>query len=123
RGEVELDDWLSVGGTFRLTDRHSDTDGFAFGAPTEDALVFDDHSALDRREAMGSLYAIADRGRFRHEARATYLTVDDQTTDGGVELTDSTATRRTVSLRSTMALDAPTLATADHSLTLLAEHE
>src|SRR5690606_7006187 len=55
RGEVELDDWLSVGGTFRLTDRHSDTDGFAFGAPTEDALVFDDHSALDRREAMGSL--------------------------------------------------------------------
>ncbi|HET7409314.1 MAG TPA: TonB-dependent receptor plug domain-containing protein, partial [Paracoccaceae bacterium] len=123
RGELDLADWLTVGGTFRLTDRHSDTDGFAFAAPSEEELVFDDHSALDRRETMGSLFAIAERGRFRHEARATYLTADDQTTDAGVNLTESTATRRTVSLRSTMALDAPTLAAADHSLTVLAENE
>lgn len=123
RGELKPIKGLTIGGTFRLTNRHSDTDGFAWGAPNSDELVYDDHSALDRQEIIGSIHAIGEHGRFRHEARASYLTADDQTTDAGMNLTDSTGTRLATSVRSTFAIDAPTLAEADHSLTLMAEYK
>lgn len=128
RGELTPTDWLTVGGTFRLVDRHSDTDGFksaTLGEPFLPAadLVYDDHSALDRQEILASLYAIGEHGRFRHEVRASYLTADDQTTNAGANQSDTTGTRFATSLRSTIGLDAPSLEQANHSLTLLAEYE
>lgn len=128
RGDLDIADWLTVGGTFRLVDRHTTTDGF-LGGPTVDELVIDDNSALGRREISGSLFAISEHGRFRHETRTSYLTTDDQSTyydywsGGDMIRTDATGTRLAMSVRSTVALDAPTLAMADHSLTVLTEYQ
>lgn len=122
-GDLNLTDWLTVGGTARLTDRHSDTDGFLFAAPTRAGLVYDDDSARDRRQFTGSLFAIAEHGRFRHEARAGHLDADDRSTLSGADISDTTSTRLSFSLRSTVALDAEDPDAADHLLTGLVEYE
>lgn len=122
RGEIFVNDWLTLGGTARVVDRHSDTDGFFFAAPDTASLVFDDASALDRQEAFGALFAIAEQGRFRHEARVSYLNADDATTLNGADVTDTTSTRLQMSAQSTIGLDAGSLEAADHTLTAKADY-
>ena len=123
RGELFATDWLTLGATMRVVDRHSDMDGSLFAAPTKAGLVYDDASAHDRTEAFGSLYAIADAGRLRSELRAAYLHADDATTLNGADTTDATATRLQLSAQTTVGLDAANLAAADHSLTARLEYE
>ncbi|WP_339947485.1 TonB-dependent receptor [uncultured Albimonas sp.] len=123
RGEIFAADWLTLGATLRVTDRHSDLDGSLFAAPTEAALVYDDASAHDRTEALGSLYAIAELGRLRSELRAAYLHADDSNTLNGVKTTDTSSTRLQLSAQATVGLDAASLAAADHSLTGKVEYE
>lgn len=124
RGELFAADWLTLGGALRVTDRHSDTDGYAFAAPTRAGLVYDDASAHDRTEAFGSLFAIATHGRFRSEARASYLHADDSSTLNGTNSgSPTTATRLQLSAQTTAGLDRADLDAALHTLTARAEYE
>jgi vitamin B12 transporter len=125
KGELDAADWLTLGGTLRLTERSSDFDGFEFGAPTVQGLVVERDLARERTELFGSAFADISTlgGRLTHGARISYTHADDQNLTDGVVDTDTTATRLSLDWRSTLALDAPTLGAADHTLTLAADFE
>ncbi|MGM0585701.1 MAG: TonB-dependent receptor plug domain-containing protein, partial [Pseudomonadota bacterium] len=108
KAEVFASDALTLGGQFRLTDRFAEFDDSFSADPGQDST-----------EMLAGLHARFERGRFRHEARASMMSVDDRFLPGSFE---QESERAEVSLRSTVALDAPELAEADHLVTLLAEH-
>jgi vitamin B12 transporter len=116
-------DTLTVGGTFRLVRRDSEYDRFQFGAPTSAGLVRDADLESETLDMLGSVYATQQSlgGRIEHGPFLTYREADAKNRLDGTTDTDTTATRALARYRATIALDAPTLDSADHSLTVAAE--
>ncbi|MEO1599277.1 MAG: TonB-dependent receptor [Pseudomonadota bacterium] len=116
---------VRVGGSLRLTDRDSDTDGFLFGAADRDGLVFEEDSVQERTELFGSLFAEVDTlgGRLAHKAELTYLYADSAFVTDGAALSDTTGTRFGFDWRSTLAIDTGSVDTADHLVTIAADYQ
>lgn len=127
KGRYFVTDTLTVGGTLRYTDRTSDSDDFAFGAPTSAGLVVDAALAdTDVQETYGSLFLEAETfgGRLEHRLDLSFADIERQGRGaGGVKNQDNTGTRAKIAYRGTLALDAGTLEAADHRLTFATEFE
>lgn len=118
-------EWLSFDGSLRVTDRRSDFDDFVFGAPTRSGLVVEGDFENDQREIFAGVGAAADGfgGRTLSRLRFGFTQVDQANRQDGARTSDSTGQRLQVTAQNTFALDAPTVAAADHKLTLAAEFE
>jgi len=118
-------DELTIGGTFRVTDRESDFDQFNFGAATSDGLVTDADNFTQQREIFGSAYATLDTlgGRMQSTLRFDYADVATTTFINAVPSADVESDRMKLSLQTTFAVDAATVDLADHTITLLTEWE
>ncbi|HAP98542.1 MAG TPA: TonB-dependent receptor [Rhodospirillum rubrum] len=120
-GKINYDasDWLRFGATARMADRRSDYDGFAFGAPKRSDLVYDGDYATDQRDVAVSGHVDVDSlgGRLSHQARFDYTRVDIQTLLDGLSTAKSLGQRFKGTYQTTLALDAPTLTSANHRLT------
>jgi vitamin B12 transporter len=119
KGSYALTDTVTLGATLRRTDRTGDYDNFNFGAATHEDLVTDAALQHQREELFGSVFLKAQSfgGRMESELRFGFTNQDDTNTDAGLRTTDTTGTRRSLHLQTTVALDAGTLAEADHTLT------
>jgi vitamin B12 transporter len=125
-GRFFVNDRLTLGGTLRHTDRVSDTDGFAFGAPNSAGLVVDDASNAELQESFGSLFAELEAfgGRLQNRLDLSFAHIDRQGRNGaGVQDQDNTGTRAKLSYKGTVALDSGDVDSADHTLTFAAEWE
>lgn len=120
-------DNLTFGGTLRHVDSDSDVDGQIYTALTPDGqILVDDESGGDVTELFGSFYADFETlgGRMSNRAVLSFSDIDSARRDGtGAQSSDSTETRRKFSLQSSIALDAATVASANHLLTFAAEWE
>ncbi len=114
-----------AGATFRVTTRDSEFDQFNFGAATRDGLVTEADDSATQREIFLSLHADFDAlgRRIEHGPRLFYADVRTKNYTAGVKSSDAKGERFNISYRGTLALDAPTLDAADHTLTLLGEFE
>lgn len=123
RGDASLGEDITVGGSLRYVDRSFGYDDFFWGAPTRDALVFDAPLTSERQELSASLWATAQAlgGRVEHGPFLGFTREDGNELLDGVRTTDTTGERQTLRYQAKVALDAPTLDAADHSLTLAAE--
>lgn len=124
RVDAALTDALDVGATFRVTDRQSEYDGFAFGAPDKQSLVFDEDNRRERREIFGSVFAnlASFGGRLESRASLGYMLADDGNFTDGMRTSDTTGDRLSGMAQTTVALDAPRVADADHTLTFAGEY-
>ncbi len=118
RGDYALTESLAVGGTLRYVDRTSDYDDFAFGAPTSDELVVDADMEHLRTEFFGSAFATlsAFGGRMSNEFRVNYSDMDDKNRTDGADTANTTSGRTALRYLGTVALDAPSIAEARHTL-------
>lgn len=123
KGNVDVSEDFSLGATFRYTDRKSDFDGFAYGAATKAGLVYDENNFLKQRAVSASVHSKlkAFGGRVEHLARfdvadITSLNFTDATRDANVH-----SDRLRGSYQATVALDAPDVEQANHTLTLAGE--
>ncbi|WP_113913032.1 TonB-dependent receptor plug domain-containing protein [Roseovarius dicentrarchi] len=126
-GRYYLTDAVTVGGALRYTDRITDADTFNFGAPTTAGLVTDTPLAENEsQELFGSVFAeiaLMD-GRLENRIDLSFGEIDRKGRNGaGVKDQDSTGTNAKIAYRGTVALDAATVAAADHLLTFAAEWE
>jgi vitamin B12 transporter len=119
KGSYRLTDTITLGATLRRTERTGDYDDFVFGAADSAGLVVDAPLAHERDETFGSVFVTAESfgGRMQSELRLGFADQDDRNTDAGVRTTDTTGTRTTLRLQSTVALDAATIAEASQTLT------
>lgn len=125
KGSYALTDAVTVGATLRRTERVGDYDDFNFGAATREDLVTDAPLEHEREELFGSVFLTAESlgGRMETELRFGFTDQDDRNRDAGIRTTDTTGTRRSLSLQTTYALDAATLADAEQTLTAKLEWE
>ena len=116
---------LTVGGAFRMTDRRSDTDPETFGAPDKQSLVFDRDDGVERREIFGSIFADLALlgGRVETRTSVDYLLTDNKRFTSGVRSSDDTGDRLGASAQATVALDAATVADADHTFSFAGEFQ
>ncbi len=123
RGDIFPADWLTAGGSLRFVDRDSDYDQFNFGAPDRAGLVTDANLVTSRTEIFGSLYADAGAfdGRLEHGPFFSYTRANAKNKTDGTTDADSTSERVLFRYRATVAIDAPTIDTANHTLTVAAE--
>ena len=125
RIDAGVTDTLDIGVAFRVTDRNSDYDGFSFGAPDKQSLVFDEDNQIDRREIFGSVFAdlaMLD-GRVETRAALNYLLTDNRNFTDGARTADSTGDRVTGLAQATVAIDAPKVSDADHTITFAGEYD
>lgn len=124
-GDLDLSDAFRLGGTFRYVDRSSDFDQFNFAAPDRAGLVTDADLEAKREEFYGSAFAEVDLFDGRLETRLSlgHIDYDDDQFANDVKTTATTARRSTARLQATVALDAATVATADHTLTGAFDYE
>ncbi|MEM9902690.1 MAG: TonB-dependent receptor [Pseudomonadota bacterium] len=125
-GDYEIAPGLVVGGTLRSVSRISDFDGFNFGAATTDDLVFDapgDYAEVD--ELFASLFAEAEAlgGRLENRLSFTFADTDRVTFSDDAKSGDNSGIRRALSYAGTVALDAPTVDAANHTLTFAIQYE
>lgn len=125
-GRYYISDAVTVGGSLRYTDRKADTDSDIFGALTKPDLVADTPGNTEVQETYGSLFAQVDLfdGRMENRLDLTFANIERQGIDKTrTKNSDNTGTRAKIAYRGTIALDAATLAAADHLLTLATEFE
>ncbi|MEM8699344.1 MAG: TonB-dependent receptor, partial [Pseudomonadota bacterium] len=125
RLNVDLTEALSIGGTFRFTDRESDFDQFNFGAADVAGLVTDANNFVQQTEIFGSVNAdlVTFGGRVVHGFRLDYTDVTSTNFTAGVASSDVESERYRAAYQATIALDAPRLEEADHQITLAGEWE
>ncbi len=126
KGRYQVNEALTIGGSIRHVDRTGDSDSGVFGAPTRAGLVVDDLSGTSLQETYGGVFAELDTlgGRLLNRVDLSFGTIDRQGVNGaGVRNADNSGTRAKVAYRGTVALDAPTLNSANHTLTFAAEWE
>lgn len=126
KGRYEVSEVLTIGGSLRHVDRTGDSDSGVFGAATRAGLVVDDLSGTSLQETYGGLFAELDTfgGRLLNRIDLSFGTIDRQGVNGmGVRNADNSGTRAKVAYRGTFALDATTLASANHTLTFATEWE
>ncbi len=118
RGSFQATDALTLGGTLRYVDRTSDYDGFFFGAATPDELVYDADMEHLRSEFFGSAFATLDAfgGRMSNELRFNYSDMDDKNRTDGADTSNTTSGRTALRYLGTVAIDAETIAAANHTL-------
>jgi vitamin B12 transporter len=121
RGSVGVSDILTLDGSFRLLDKHTELDGFDFsGGPLQglsiDANDFSDTD--DRQIAGGATWAVREGGWVTRLA-GNYF---EGGSEGGVDPFGAEATREQVELTSTGALGMGSAA-ARHFLTGFLQHE
>ncbi len=126
-GRYFLTETVTVGGTLRYTDRRSDFDRFNFGAPTRPGLITDTIFADGEiRETYGSVFAemaMLD-GRLENRVDLGFSEIESEGRGpAGAKDRDNTGTTAKIAYRGTVALDAGTVAAADHRLTFAAEWE
>ncbi len=123
RGDYRLGDNLTVGGSLRYVDRLSDYDQFNFAAPDAGSLVSSSDEQNDRQELFASAYATALSwgGRIEHGPFFSATRADSAQRLDGRKTSDQTGERYVARYQAKIALDAATLDTADHSLTLATE--
>ncbi|WP_340110400.1 TonB-dependent receptor plug domain-containing protein [Pikeienuella sp. HZG-20] len=124
-GDLTLSEAVRVGGTLRYIDRSSEYDQFNYGAATRADLVTDADLEAKRREIYGSVFGEADLfdGRVETRLNLGIVDLDDDQFTNGAKTTATTAGRRTGRLQATVALDAPTVRAADHTLTGAFDYE
>lgn len=126
KGRYRVNEVLTIGGSIRHVDRTGDSDGFDFGAPTRAGLVDDDLSGTSLQETYGGVFAELDTlgGRLLHRVDLSFGAIDRQDLDdAAVRDSDISDTRAKIAYRGTVALDTPTLGSANHTLTFGAEWE
>lgn len=124
-GDLDITEDLRLGGGFRFVDKHSDYDKFNFAAADHDGLVTDADLRSKRQEIFGSAFGEADLMDGRAQSRLSLSAVDfdDGQYEDGEKTTATSATRQTARFQTTVALDAPTIAAADHTLTGAVDYE
>lgn len=125
KANFDVTEELAVGGTFRLTDRESDFDQFNFGSATRGGLVTDRDDFLQQREIFASLHGDLETfgGRVVHGLRFAYTDVASTNFTAGARSSDVESDRIKAAYQATIAIDAATVADADHQLTLATEWE
>jgi len=118
---------LTFGGTLRYVHSDSEFDSQIYTALTPDGQILtDDAAGSDVAELFGSLYAEYEvmGGRILNRADLSFSNVETERRDGtGAQSGDQTETRQKFSFQSTIALDAATIDSANHVLTLAAQYE
>lgn len=125
RAEYDLSDDLTIGGSVRMVERHSDYDQSNYAATTRDDLVVDGDLTAETEERFGTLFARLDAfdGGFQSELSLGYGWNDTINATDGRNTADTTATRGRIALRGTFALDGATVEGAAHTLGFLIEGE
>lgn len=123
RGDYRLGENLTLGGTLRYVDRTADYDQFNFAAPDRAGLVTSSDEQGEQRDLSASVFAEATAlgGRVEHGPFFSLLRADAVQRLDGRKTTDATGERYVARYQAKVALDAPTLDTANHSLTFAAE--
>ncbi|MEM9724796.1 MAG: TonB-dependent receptor, partial [Pseudomonadota bacterium] len=134
KGNVDVTDWIGLGGTLRYTHRESDFDPQDFNGdfsvfppivgPTY-GLVIEGDNVRTTDEFYGSLFAEVTTlgGLLIHRPRVEYTAVDDENTDAGVRTSGSEGQRLHLSHQTTAVFDTPSFAGASHQLTAAIEYE
>ncbi|MEM8681504.1 MAG: TonB-dependent receptor plug domain-containing protein, partial [Planctomycetota bacterium] len=119
KANIDLTEYLTLGGTFRFTDRESDFDQFNFGAATRDGLVTDANNFVQQREIFGSVNASLDSfgGHVLQGVTLGYTDVATTNFTNALRSSDVESDRLRAAYQATIALDAETLAEANHQLT------
>jgi vitamin B12 transporter len=126
KGRYQVNDVLTIGGSLRHVDRTGDSDSSVFGAPNRAGLVVDDLSGTALQEIYGGMFAELETlgGRLVNRVDLSFGIIDRQGVNGaGARNADNSGTRAKVAYRGTVALDADTLANANHTLTFATEWE
>lgn len=125
RGAVDPGGAFGAGFTLQRNARSNDYDRFNYGAADRAGLVTEADLERERDELFGAIFATADLlgGRFENELRYGFLDAGDRNFTDGVRDTDTESERRALRWRGTVALDAGTVAAADHTVTLAVERE
>ncbi len=123
RGDYQVGENFSLGGTLRYVDRTSDYDQFNWRAPNRAGLVTSSDEQGETKELFASIFgeATALGGRIEHGPFFSALRNDAVQRLDGRKTTDATGERYVARYQAKIALDASTLDAANHSLTLAAE--
>ncbi len=123
RGEFDLTENITIGGTLRYVDQNSEYDQFNFGAATEEGLVTSADLEQDIENFFGSAYIRSEHfgGRYRSDLFFAYANMDSINTDAGAKTSDFTTTRTNLRYRGTVALDAPQVDSASQIVSFLVE--
>ena len=123
RGDYRLGETFTLGGTLRYVDRVADYDQFNFAAPDRGGLVTSSDEEGEQSELAASIFGEASAlgGRVEHGPFFSALRSDAVQRLDGRKTTDATGERYVARYQAKIALDAPTLDAANHSLTLAAE--
>ena len=124
-GRFFINDSVMLGGTLRSVNRDSDFDGFAFGALTKSALIFEQDNTNEMDELFGSVFLEADTfgDRLAHKLMFSFSDIDMKNTRDDVATSANTQSRDKWNYQATFALDAATLDVAYHKITFAIDRE
>ncbi len=119
-GAVFPMEWLTVDGSLRATKAFFETDGFAGGVG-----AFDRFSDTTTRQRYGRIGIELDpfAGTWTHRFDAAYSSDEDDNRNNGALTSFSDGTKRKYAYQTTVSFDTPSVALAEHDVTLLAESE
>lgn len=125
KGQYQLAEAVTLGGTLRRVESRSDYDDFVFGAPTPEGLVVEADNINRKEELFGSL-CLESRAltpRLSNRLSLSGAEIDSRGFSSGTKTSDSTDTRHKLSYQGTVALDSANVAAARQTLTAAAETE
>ncbi|MEO0567785.1 MAG: TonB-dependent receptor [Pseudomonadota bacterium] len=117
-GRLLLNDYITLGGVLRLTDRSVDSDSDVFGAPTVDQLVAEADNQSDTTSLYGLVYfeAKALGGRWLNRFDISAVDEESKSFANGAQTFGNESERLRFTYVGTVALDSSAVETADHTL-------
>ncbi|MEM8776256.1 MAG: TonB-dependent receptor [Pseudomonadota bacterium] len=117
-GRFFLGDTITIGGVLRFTDRSVDSDVDVFGAPTVDQLVAEADNQSDTTSLYGLAFAEIEAfdGRMLNRFDISFVDEESESFSNGAQTFGNDSGRTRITYIGTVALDSPTVDTANHTL-------
>ncbi|MEM1289748.1 MAG: TonB-dependent receptor, partial [Pseudomonadota bacterium] len=117
-GRFFVNDSVTFGGVLRYTDRSTDSDADVFGAPSIDTLVAEANDESERTSLYGLAFAEVEvlGGRMLNRLDISFVDEDSKSFSDNAQTFGSESGRTRFTYTGTVALDASTIDTANHTL-------